>query len=475
MVVEIVCKRFSSAQPYTLQLIKLVEAITTRPIWVDLKGKDSVPETVHHALYEIDPEEDLPWKDSEIAPGAKFPEEQPPSDNVHKTTSMSDFDKQHPEALRYSEKIKKMKPKALVKIADSFKMAQCLVFCRTNIDCDNLEAYLHKLDGTKKMPGKKMESGKENPYSCVVLAGARQQKERSANLEAFREGDVRFLICTDVAARGIDIASLPFVINMTLPDDIENYIHRVGRCGRAERMGLAVSIVATKREKVWYHKCPTRGKACLPAPGNTKLTIPFGPDGKNLPEDKNRWWIDEGGCCVWYDETELREKVQTRLGGRLMVMNPEDFSVRGFLDSPLPGRGRQEEDEGEKEAPSRRALKRQTNAPKKAVVYGAKKNDATVVAMGKQVAAIAPVVSQLTDMEQRVQQLFGRLFAGTYSKEMQKAQKPTDSQKQNMPVCGSASGLPSTAAASSAIAATSEKRPAEAPAAAQKPKKKMRW
>lgn len=50
-------------------------------------------------------------------------------------------------------------------------------------------------------------------------------------LQAFKQGEVRFLICTDVAARGIDISGLPYVINLTLPDRAEDYIHRVGRVG----------------------------------------------------------------------------------------------------------------------------------------------------------------------------------------------------------------------------------------------------
>ena len=50
-------------------------------------------------------------------------------------------------------------------------------------------------------------------------------------LQAFKDGDVRFLVCTDVAARGIDIAGLPYMVNMTLPDKPEDYIHRVGRVG----------------------------------------------------------------------------------------------------------------------------------------------------------------------------------------------------------------------------------------------------
>ncbi len=91
--------------------------------------------------------------------------------------------------------------------------------------------------------------GPTNLYPCHCLhSGVGPQ--RQANLQAFKDGEVRFLICTDVAARGIDIRGLPFVINVTLPDKPEEYIHRIGRVGRADRMGLAVSLVATEPEKV---------------------------------------------------------------------------------------------------------------------------------------------------------------------------------------------------------------------------------
>ena len=58
------------------------------------------------------------------------------------------------------------------------------------------------------------------------------------------------MICTDVAARGIDINGLPYVINVTLPDEKQNYIHRIGRVGRADRMGLAISLVCIFK-KIW--------------------------------------------------------------------------------------------------------------------------------------------------------------------------------------------------------------------------------
>lgn len=56
--------------------------------------------------------------------------------------------------------------------------------------------------GSFRKFGGKVEKGKENPYSCCVLAGMRSMQERRANLQAFKDGDVRFLVCTDVAARG---------------------------------------------------------------------------------------------------------------------------------------------------------------------------------------------------------------------------------------------------------------------------------
>lgn len=403
---------FFSATLHTPEVRQMIDDITDRPIWVDLKGKDSVPETVHHVVLYIDPYQDLQWSDAEIAVRAKAPKEQPELDGVHTKASMSSIDSKHPEALKLSEKIKVMKPKMVVKIADAFGMSQCLVFCRTNVDCNNLEDYLNRLGGTKAYGGK-METGKENPYSCVVLAGMRNQDERRSNLESFKEGDVRFLICTDVAARGIDIAGLPFVIQTTLPDDIENYIHRIGRCGRAERMGLAISIVATEKEKVWYHKCPSRGKDCKPWPGNTKLTIPFGPDQKLRPRDDANWIIDEGGCCIWYDEPDLIKKVETRIGMPMKVMDAEDFSVPGVLESPLgeAGKKRIKKAEVVKEPPSRRAQMRKKEEAA-VVVYGAKKGDKTLAMSAKHTSALAPVVGELAALEKEIQQIFAKVMWG---------------------------------------------------------------
>jgi ATP-dependent RNA helicase DDX1 len=70
------------------------------------------------------------------------------------------------------------------------------------------------------------------------------------NINFFQNNEVKFLICTDVAARGLDIKGMPYIINVTLPDEKSNYVHRIGRVGRAERMGLAISLVSKVPEKV---------------------------------------------------------------------------------------------------------------------------------------------------------------------------------------------------------------------------------
>jgi ATP-dependent RNA helicase DDX1 len=163
------------------------------------------------------------------------------------------------------------------------------------------------------------ESGRGNPYSCCVLGGAKSPELRRAALEAFKEGNVRFLICTDLAARGIDVKGLPFVINMTLPDESEQYIHRIGRVGRAERLGLAISIVAPGniKEKVWYHSnCSNKGR-----------------DGCT-----NRDLVEKGGCCIWYDETDLLGRIEEMLQETIEELG-EDFSLPESLAVQLSDYG----------------------------------------------------------------------------------------------------------------------------------------
>ena len=280
---------FFSATLHSPEITDLATKICVNPTWVDLKGIDSVPDTVHHVVYRVHPERDAGLLTAPTVRGKAV------TDNVH-AGGKSDTDED-----KNSQLLKELKYQVLLGILDKFDMSQCMIFCRTNVDCDNLETFLNNVGGGKQFMGK-VEKGKENAYSCCVLAGMRSMSDRRRNLEAFKDGDVRFLICTDVAARGIDVKGLPFVVNFTLPDTAENYIHRIGRVGRAEHYGLAISIVAAEdvKEKVWFHTCNSKGK------GGTC---------------NNRKLVDQGGCCIWYDEADLLEKVEERLHNKIEVMD----------------------------------------------------------------------------------------------------------------------------------------------------------
>ncbi|EER19828.1 ATP-dependent RNA helicase DHH1, putative [Perkinsus marinus ATCC 50983] len=228
-----------------------------------------------------------------------------------------------------SEEIKLKKPKIAVKIADAYKMDRCMVFCRTNLDCDNLEAYFHSLDGISSNRHVSVEdmmtSTAGYQYSCCVVAGARGRQHNQEALEAFKQGVIRFLICTDVAARGIDISGLPFEIMLTLPpyDDAETYIHRIGRVGRAGHMGLAIGIVAADevRERVWFHKCnKPRGRGCT----DTRL-------------------VKDGGCTIWFDEWKTVKEIEKIIKSPIPEVDPNDLSVPELGIQPPPSSSPQEE------------------------------------------------------------------------------------------------------------------------------------
>lgn len=83
-----------------------------------------------------------------------------------------------------------------------------------------------------------------------TIHGGKDQKERSNTLTQFKEGKNKILIATDVSARGIDIPDVDYVINYDLPDEAENYVHRVGRTGRGTKKGQAISFCSTEEKEV---------------------------------------------------------------------------------------------------------------------------------------------------------------------------------------------------------------------------------
>ncbi len=111
---------------------------------------------------------------------------------------------------------------------------QVLVFTKTKQSADEVGDYLEK-SGLK----------------TLVLHGDKAHTKRTQAIKAFKAGEIRVLVATDIASRGLDIEDLPHVINYELPSDAEDYAHRAGRTGRAGKEGCAISLVC-KEEKAKF-------------------------------------------------------------------------------------------------------------------------------------------------------------------------------------------------------------------------------
>ena len=121
--------------------------------------------------------------------------------------------------------------KALKRIVDFHPAIYGIVFCRTRAETQEIADLLIN-DG----------------YNAGALHGDLSQQQRDHVMNHFREGNLQMLVATDVAARGLDVNNLTHVINYSLPDEAENYVHRSGRTGRADKTGVCISLV-NMREK----------------------------------------------------------------------------------------------------------------------------------------------------------------------------------------------------------------------------------
>ncbi|MBI5901986.1 MAG: DEAD/DEAH box helicase, partial [Deltaproteobacteria bacterium] len=124
------------------------------------------------------------------------------------------------------------KTEALARLIDSSDSGRFLVFCHTKKEVDDVAGNL-KLRG----------------YEADAMHGDYTQAQREAVLKRFREGRVDVLVATDVAARGLDISNISHVVNYSIPQNPESYVHRVGRTGRAGKEGVAITFVTPREDK----------------------------------------------------------------------------------------------------------------------------------------------------------------------------------------------------------------------------------
>jgi superfamily II DNA/RNA helicase len=151
-------------------------------------------------------------------------------------------------------------------------LKQVLVFSNTKIGASRLARQLEQ-EGVK----------------ATAIHGDRTQQERMAALEAFKSGAIDVLVATDVAARGLDISDLPCVINFDLPYSAEDYVHRIGRTGRAGASGDAISIFSDKDERLLVDieklikQTITRGELTGFTPASSRVRPPAGDSVERRP------------------------------------------------------------------------------------------------------------------------------------------------------------------------------------------------
>ncbi|MFC0470869.1 DEAD/DEAH box helicase [Halalkalibacter kiskunsagensis] len=129
--------------------------------------------------------------------------------------------------VREAGKLALLKDVTVVENPDS-----CIVFCNTK---EHVDTVFTELD--------------QSNYSCEKLHGGLEQEDRFAVMNGFKAGDFRYLIATDVAARGIDIDNVTLVINYDVPMEKESYVHRTGRTGRAGNQGKAITFATPNEGK----------------------------------------------------------------------------------------------------------------------------------------------------------------------------------------------------------------------------------
>jgi len=127
------------------------------------------------------------------------------------------------QSLYYTNK--STKKNLLLHVLEDQKMDQVLIFAKTKHGSDRVNRYL-----------------KDQKIKSAAIHGDKSQNQRQKALQQFKDGQIRVLVATDIAARGIDIDDLQYVINYDIPNIAETYVHRIGRSGRAGAAGVAISI-----------------------------------------------------------------------------------------------------------------------------------------------------------------------------------------------------------------------------------------
>ncbi len=197
------------------------------------------------------------------------------------------------------------KPRNLLYMIEMEEPESAIVFCNTRSDTGLVSAVLNR-----------------NGYDAELINGDLLQKERERVMGKVKRGELRFMVATDIAARGIDISDLSHVINYSLPEDPSIYLHRVGRTGRIGKKGTALSLVSGSEMMTL--------KAL-----QTKYGIAFEEKILPTPEDARRVWTERHvnelkeamSSTVFEAYIPLAQELKTRKDGDWLVA----FALKHFF------------------------------------------------------------------------------------------------------------------------------------------------
>ncbi|HEY2517646.1 MAG TPA: DEAD/DEAH box helicase [Polyangiaceae bacterium] len=217
------------------------------------------------------------------------------------------------------------KRQQLIRILEVEDPESAIVFCNTKDETERLAEALQRAG-----------------YDADWLNGDLEQRDRERVMQATREGKLRFLVCTDVASRGIDISHLTHVINADFPEAAESYVHRTGRTGRAGRTGTAISLVTPKDIGSLYI---------------LRLTYKIRPIERQLPTDgelKTRGEADLIGMFVDAFADRPVDPSDLSLARRLLTHADAEKIVAGLLRDHLGAKAAAEGDVVAEAAAARR-------------------------------------------------------------------------------------------------------------------------
>ncbi|MEP6966145.1 MAG: C-terminal helicase domain-containing protein, partial [Polaromonas sp.] len=200
------------------------------------------------------------------------------------------------------------KRRALHQILKTRGMKQAFVFVNSKLGCARLARSLER-EGLK----------------TTALHGDKSQDERLKALDAFKKGEVDLLVCTDVAARGLDIKDVPAVFNFDVPFNAEDYVHRIGRTGRAGASGLAVSFVAPSDQRL---------VADIEKLIKTKVELEAMEFDEDLPKIREQGRINDGRRMYREGEDGPREARQPRERREYAPHRQPAASRDPFFDKP---------------------------------------------------------------------------------------------------------------------------------------------